>query len=195
MRNCCGSFPFFIPHSSFLIQNMARYVFLTIIILSLALAGGYAYLGGFRQPTVKLLTTGRPVFLAGQAFRGRANDERFGPLFRQAKEAQDQGRIKGDLANLFLDNPDSARDTMRAFIGLAVADTSQPLPRGFRYRLVPAGQRVVAARLTGVSYLLAPNKLYPGAFAFIEQHKLKQRNLYLERFGAGEESEVWVGVQ
>lgn len=171
-----------------------RYLFLAIILLTLVAAGTYVYLGGSRQPTVALETTAAPLFLAGQPFHGPVRDEGFGALFRQAKDAQ--VRVRGDLANLYLNDPETAHDTIRAFIGLAVADTTQPLPAGFRYRLVPAGQRVVAARLRGVSYLLAPNKLYPAALEAIKAQKLTPRgDFYLERFGAGDASEMLVGVK
>ena len=171
-----------------------RYLFLAIILLTVAAVGVYVYLGGNRTPAVTLETTAAPLYLAGQPFHGSVRDEGFGNLFRQAKEAQ--GRLRGDLANLYLNNPETAHDTVHAFIGLALADTSQTLPAGFRYRLVPAGQRVIAARLHGVSYLLSPNKLYPAALEAVEARKLTQRgNFYLERFGADDASEVWVGVR
>ena len=171
-----------------------RYLFLAVILLTLLAAGTYAYLGGTREPTVILETTAAPLYLAGQPFHGPVRSEDFGNLFRQAKDAQT--KLRGDLANLYLNDPESAHDTVRAFIGLAGADTSQPLPAGFRYRLVPAGQRVVAARLRGVSYLLAPNKLYPAALEAVKKQKLTQRgDFYLERFGADEASEVWIGVK
>ena len=110
--------------------------------------------------------------------------------------AQAQRQLTGDLANLYLNDPETAHDTIRAFVGLAVVDTTQALPAGFRYRAVPAGQRIMAARLVGVSYLLAPNKLYPAALEAVKIQKLTQRgDFYLERFGAGDASEVWVGVK
>ncbi|WP_310396700.1 hypothetical protein [Hymenobacter sp.] len=172
-----------------------RYFFLVIIVLTVAAAGAYVYLGGTREPKVALETTAAPLYLAGQPFYGSVRGDEFGQLFRRAKEAQDQGRLRGDLANLYLNDPETAHDTIRAFIGLAVADTAQALPAGFRYRLVPAGQRVMAARLRGVSYLLSPNKLYPAALEAVKEQKLIQRgDFYLERFGPGEDSEVWVGV-
>ena len=171
-----------------------RYLFLAIILFTLLAAGTYAYLGGTRDPRVTLETTAAPVYLAGQPFNGAIQGESFARLFRQAKDAQ--AHLKGDLANLYLNNPETAHDTVHAFIGLALADTSQSLPAGFRYRLVPAGQRVVAARLSGVSFLLSPNKLYPAALDAVKEQKLTQRgNFYLERFGSDETSEVWVGVK
>ena len=174
---------------------MTRYFFLFVLLLTLAGVGAYAWLGGFQEPTVRLETTAAPVFLAGQPFAGRASDERFGPLFRHAKEAQDSGRIRGSLANLYYNNPDSGRDTVVALIGLAVADTSQPLPAGFRYRVVPAGQRVLAARLRGTSYLLSPGKLYPAAEQALKDQKLRPRPFYLERFNADDSSVLWLGVE
>ncbi|HEX8660006.1 MAG TPA: hypothetical protein VF690_20855, partial [Hymenobacter sp.] len=99
-------------------------------------------------------------------------------------------------ANLYLNDPETGRDTIRAFIGLAVTDTTHTLPTGFRYRVVPAGQRVMATRLLGVSYLLAPNKLYPAALEAVKAQKLTARgDFYLERFGTDDASEVWVGVK
>ena len=175
---------------------MSRYLFLAIILLTLAAAGTYVYLGGTKEPTVTLETTAAPLLLAGQPYRGSVRGDTFGQLFREAKEAQTAGGLRGDLANLYLNDPETAPDTINAFIGLAVADTTQRLPAGFRYRVVPAGQRVVAARLSGVSYLLAPNKLYPAALDAVKQQKLTQRgDFYVERFGANDASEVWVGVK
>lgn len=173
-----------------------RYVFLAIILLTLAAAGTYAYLGGLREPAVALETTAAPLLLAGQSYHGLVSAEAFGQRFRQAKAAQDGGQLPGaTLANIYYNDPEKARDSVRAFIGVAVADSSRPLPPGFRYRLVPAGQRVVAARLRGVSYLLAPGKLYPAAFEFVKEQKLTRRPLYVEQFGPAEgEAQVWVGV-
>lgn len=171
-----------------------RYLFLAIILLTVLAAGVYVYLGGNRSPKVALETTAVPLYLAGQPYHGKVTGDAFGQLFRQAKDAQ--ARLGGDLANLYLNDPETAHDTIQAFIGLAVADTAQSLPTGFRYRMVPAGQRVVAARLTGVSYLLAPNKLYPAALDAVKNQKLTQRgDFYLERFGANDASEVWIGVK
>lgn len=171
-----------------------RYLFLAIILLTVAAAGAYVYLGGTRDPKISLETTAAPLYLAGQPFHGQVSSETFGQLFRQAKDAQ--ARLHGDLANLYLNNPETAHDTIQAFIGLAVADTTLALPAGFRYRVVPAGRRVLAARLSGVSYLLAPNKLYPAAFEALKKQHLTQRgNFYLERFSQGDASEVLIGVK
>ncbi|SFQ31355.1 hypothetical protein [Hymenobacter arizonensis] len=175
---------------------MTRYLFLAVILFTLIAAGTYVYLGGTRDPKVTLETTAAPLYLAGQPYDGSVQGDGFGQLFRQAKDVQTQQQFGGDLANLYFNDPETAHDTIKAFIGITVADTTRKLPAGFRYYFVPAGQRVVAARLTGVSYLLSPNKLYPAALEAVKKQKLTQRgDFYLERFGAEDNSEVWVGVK
>ena len=175
-----------------------RYLFPIVLVVTALALGFYAYLGGLRTPTVALETTAAPALLAGQFFHGKVQEKRFGELFREAKTTQENGSLGTGLAlaNVYYNNPETAHDTISAFIGLAVADTTRPLQAGFRYRAVPAGQRVVAARLHGVSYLLAPNKLYPAALEAIKKQKLTQRgDFYLERFSTNEASEVLIGVK
>lgn len=175
-----------------------RYLFPIVLIVTALAISFYAYLGGLRTPTVALETTRTPTLLAGQVYVGKVQGQRFGELFREAKTMQENGRLGQGLAlaNIYHNNPEAAHDTIRAFIGLAVADTARPLPTGWRYRVVPAGQRIMRAQIKGVSFLLAPDKLYPAATEAIKAQKLTQRgDFYLERFGADEISEMWVGVK
>jgi hypothetical protein len=175
-----------------------RYLFPIVLVVTAIALGFYAYLGGLRTPTVALETTPTPTLLAGQPFHGKVQDQHFGELFREAKNTQENGRLGSGLAlaNIYYNNPETAHDTIRAFVGLAVADTTHPLPTGWRYRVVPAGQRIMRASIKGVSFLLAPDKLYPAATDAIKAQKLTQRgNFYLERFGADEISEMWIGVK
>ena len=165
-----------------------------VIILTLLGLAVYAWLGGLKTPAVALETPAAPVLLAGQPYHGPADAPAFGELFRAAQQAQASGGLRGRLANLYRNNPDKASDTVQAFVGIAVADSSRPLPPGWRYRVVPAGGRVLAARLRGTSYLLAPGKLYPAALEQAKQLKLTQRDFYLEQFG-DDEAELWVGVK
>ena len=164
-----------------------------VIILTLLGLAVYAWLGGLKTPVVALETPGAPVLLAGQPYRGPADDPAFANLFRAAQQAQ-TGGLRGPLANLYRNNPDKARDTVQAFVGVALPDSSYALPPGWRYRVVPAGGRVVAARLRGVSFLLSPGKLYPAALEEVKRLKVSQRDFYLEQFGE-EDAELWVGVK
>ena len=175
-----------------------RYLFPIVLVVTAIALGFYAYLGGLRTPTVALETTSAPTLLAGQVYEGKVQGQRFGELFREAKNTQENGRLGTGLAlaNIYYNNPETAHDTITAFIGLAVADTARQLPTGWRYRAVPAGQRIMRASIKGVSFLLAPDKLYPAATEAIKAQKLTQRgNFYLERFGADEISEMWIGVK
>lgn len=175
-----------------------RFLFPIVLLVTALVLGAYAYLGGLRTPTVRVETTAAPVLLAGQSYQGKVQGPRFGELFREAKTMQENGRLgrAPALTNLYYNDPETAHDTIQAFVGLAVADTLRALPPGWRYRVVPAGQHVVSARLAGVSYLLAPNKLYPAAAAAVTQQRLTQRgDFYLERFGADDASEMWIGVK
>ncbi|MDJ0366159.1 hypothetical protein QMK33_13455 [Hymenobacter sp. H14-R3] len=169
--------------------------FLPLVLLLTAIGIGiYAYLGGLRTPSVSLETTAAPVLLAGQPFNGKVDDARFGELFRVAKLRQDANPAQ-PLANLYYNDPESAHDSVRAFVGLLVPDTAAQLPTGWRYRVVPAGRRVVAARVQGVSFLLSPGKLYGAAAQGIEARKLTKQPFYLEQFGPNETDELRVGVK
>ena len=170
--------------------------FLPLVLLLTALGlGSYAYLGGLRKPSVALETSPTPVLLAGQPYHGKVNDARFGELFREAKQRQDASPTPLPLANLYYNNPESAHDSIRAFVGLRVPDSAAALPAGWRYRVVPAGRRAVVARLTGVSFLLAPGKLYDAAEQGIKDLKLTKEPFYLEQFGPNETDELRVGVK
>lgn len=172
-----------------------RFFFPLVLVLTAIGLGIYAYLGGLRTPTVALETTATPVLLAGQPFHGKADDARFGELFHAAKARQDASPTPPPLANLYYNNPESAHDSIRAFVGLLVPDTAAVLPTGWRYRVVPAGRRVVAARVRGVSFLLAPGKLYGAAEQGIKDLGLTGQPFYLEQFGLNEVDELRVGVK
>ena len=172
-----------------------RFFFPLVLIFTAIGLGIYAYLGGLRTPSVALETIPTPLLLAGQPFHGKVDDARFGELFRAAKARQDASPTPPPLANLYYNNPESAHDSIRAFVGLLVPDSAAPLPAGWRYRVVPAGRRVVAARVRGVSFLLAPGKLYAAAQQGIKDLSLSGQPFYLEQFGLDEVDELRVGVK
>lgn len=171
-----------------------RFFFPLVLLFTAIGLGIYAYLGGLRTPSVALETTAAPVLLAGQPFRGKVDDARFGELFRAAKVHQDANPSL-PLANLYYNDPESAHDSIRAFVGVRVPDSTTVLPTGWRYQVVPGGQRVVVARVQGVSFLLAPGKLYAAAQQHIKDQKLTKQPFYLEQFGANEVDELRVGVK
>ncbi|UOR04792.1 hypothetical protein MUN82_17835 [Hymenobacter aerilatus] len=174
---------------------MTRWLFLGLLLVSLSVAVWYAYLGGFRNPYVQLTTTTQPIYLAGRYFEGKASSAEFGPLFRQAQQVLDNGQLRGSLGNIYYSDPEASDDTVRAFIGLVVADTvSQKLPADYRYRTFPAGQRVVQARIEA-SYMVAPDKLYSGVKNFMQKQKLTSAKTYLEQFPTDAPAEVLAVVK
>lgn len=174
-----------------------RFFFPLVLIFTAIGLGIYAYLGGLHTPTVALETAAAPVLLAGQPYAGPADGQRFGELFREAKNLQESGQLTTSraLANLYYNDPARASDTIRAFVGVTVADTTAALPTGWRYRVVPAGRRVVAARIGNTSFMLSPSKLYTSAEELIKARKLTKQPPYLEQFGPGEASELRMGVK
>ena len=173
-----------------------RFFFPAVLLLTALALGIYAYLGGLHAPSVGLYAPPASVLLAGQPYAGKVDNARFGELFRAAKTMQESGRLgAASLANLYFNDPETAHDSIRAFVGLRVADSTAQLPAGWRYRLLPAPGRVVRAQLASASYLLAPGKLYSAAEQFIAAHKLAKQPPYLEQFGPGAASELWLGVK
>lgn len=174
-----------------------RFLFPLVLIFTAIGLSIYAYLGGLHSPAVALETTAAPVLLAGQPFAGKVDGSRFGELFREAKTAQDSHALPATqaLANLYYNDPESAHDSIRAFVGLRVADTLGRLPAGWHYRALPAGRRTMHARIASTSFLLAPGKLYSAAEQGLQDLKLAKQPPYLEQFGPGETSELWLGVK
>ena len=174
-----------------------RFLFPLVLVFTAIGLSVYAYLGGLHTPATALETTAAPVLLAGQPYAGRVDGGRFGELFREAKNAQDAHAVPAAqaLANLYYNDPEKAHDSIRAFVGLRVADTLGRLPAGWRYRTLPTGQRTVHARLDNTSFLLAPGKLYDAAEQRLKTLQLSKRPPYLEQFGPGESSELWMGVK
>lgn len=171
---------------------------LPLVLLFTAIGLGiYAYLGGLHSPTVALEATAAPVLLAGQPYAGKVDGSRFGELFREAKTAQDAHTLPTAqaLANLYYNDPETAHDSIRAFVGLRVADTLARLPAGWHYHALPVGRRAMHAHIASTSYMLAPGKLYSAADQGLQDLHLTKQPPYLEQFGPGESSELWMGVK
>lgn len=142
--------------------------------------GYYGYLGGFNKPEISI-TTSRPRYVAGQYYEGPADSPAFGEYFKKAGQLQASKALTGSLANIYYNNPETQEDTIKAFIGILVPDTSAALPAGYEWRVWKGGNKVVRVS-TRAHYLLAPNKLYPALFDYLKEHQLKTRPQYLELF-------------
>jgi hypothetical protein len=134
--------------------------FLLIVFGLMGLAFGYyAFLGGFNKPEI-IITASPSRYVAGQYYEGPADDPAFGEYFKKAGRLHEAKTLPGNLANIYYNSPEEKSDSIKAFIGILVPDSSVSLPAGYELRVWKGGSKVVQAT-TRAHYLLAPNKLYP----------------------------------
>ncbi len=172
---------------------MSRKFLVAIAILVAFGVGIYAYLGGFSGPTVSV-TTSEPLLLAGQAFEGTVKDDAFGNAFRKAAELRDSEEMGGVLGNVYYNNPESKSDSIKAFIGLVIQDSTINLPEGYELLRVPGGREVVRAEIEA-HYMVAPGKLYEAIFDHAKDNKLQLQDFYVEWFPTDREAVVEVPVK
>ena len=154
-----------------------------LVIIVIVVAAGfsvYAYLGGFNSPEIRV-TTAKPQYIAGYYYAGPVEGEQLGQLFRQAAEVLEKKELSGELANIYYNSPDNQSDSLKAFIGILIQDTTVQLPTGYSLRKLPGGRKVVEASVNA-HYMLSPKKIYPALFNYLEKEKIKTRQVYLEIF-------------
>ncbi|RDC61584.1 hypothetical protein [Adhaeribacter pallidiroseus] len=155
--------------------------FLLIIFLILAIGFGvYGYLGGFNQVQV-IRTTSKPVFVAGKYFAGNMQDKALGTYFQEAAKLVEDKKVAGYLGNIYYNNPEEAHDSIQAFIGIVVPDSTVQLPAGYELRQWPGSQPVVQASINA-HFFIAPNKLYSSLFDYANNNKVNLKKRYLEEF-------------
>jgi len=155
--------------------------FLLIILLILTIGFGfYGYLGGFNQVQV-ISTTSKPVFVAGKFFAGNMQDKALGSYFQEAAKLLEDKKVAGYLGNIYYNNPEEAHDSIQAFIGIVVPDSSVQLPAGYELRRWPGSRPVVQASINA-HFFIAPNKLYSSLFDYAKKNKLDLKKQYLEEF-------------
>jgi len=159
-------------------------------VLTLLAFGFYGYMGGFDSPDIEMVTS-RPVNVVGKYYAGPVEDEKFGQLFLEVGQDVEAKKLTGTLTNLYYNNPEDQNDSIKAFIGVAVNATPATLPSGYELRQLPGGRRVI--RVTSrAHHLLAPNKLYPALFDYLQAENLKIKDQYLEMFPPDEPAVVEV---
>jgi hypothetical protein len=156
-----------------------KFLLIFLIVLGFGLSV-YAYLGGFNSPEIRVTTT-KTQYIAGMYYAGPAEGEQLGQLFRQAAEALEKKELSGELANIYYNSPEKQTDSLEAFIGIIIQDTTAPLPTGYRLQKLAAGRKVVEASVNA-HYMLSPKKLYPALFDYLKKEKIKTKQTYLEIF-------------
>ncbi|ALI98908.1 hypothetical protein DC20_07860 [Rufibacter tibetensis] len=152
----------------------------------------YTYMGGFAEVKVSQAVS-TPLFVAGKYFEGSTEAEELGQIYQQAGKAVEQKQLTGDFAGIFYNNPSKDNKTVKAFIGVAIQDTTVALPTGFTIRAVPAGQPVLKGELEA-NILIAPRRIYSTLFDYAEENNLTLREFYVERFPEDKPAVVEVGL-
>ncbi|GEO03403.1 hypothetical protein AAE02nite_10670 [Adhaeribacter aerolatus] len=155
-----------------------KFLLIALIVLGFGFSV-YAYLGGFSTPEIKV-TNVKTRYLAGNYYAGPVEGEQLGQLFRQAAEVLEKKEVPGVLANIYYNNPEKQSDSLKAFIGIMIEDSTAQLPAGYKLQKV-AGGKVVQASVNA-HYMLSPKKLYPALFDYLKMEKLKTKQTYLEIF-------------
>lgn len=168
--------------------------FLVAIAVTVAIGVGiYSYLGGFNNPVVTV-TTSEPFLIAGQPFEGTVKDEAFGKSFQKAAQLRDSKEIDGMLANVYYNNPESDSDSIKAFIGVIIQDSTIKLPQGYELLRVPGGRKVLHTEVDA-HFMIGPGKLYTSLFEYAEEKKLKLESFYVEWFPTERKGIVEVPVK
>ena len=172
---------------------MSRKFLLIVAIVIGAGLGTYTYLGGFKKPTVSVKQS-KPLLIAGQPFNGTVKDEAFGNAFRKAAELRDSKKLEGMLANVYYNNPESDRDSIKAFIGILIQDSTIKLPEGYELLRVQGNRKVIHSEIEA-HYMVGPGKLYTSLFEYAKENKLKLEDFYVEWFPADRKGVVEVPVK
>ncbi|WP_114777589.1 GyrI-like domain-containing protein [Botryobacter ruber] len=171
---------------------MNKTFLLVMAVLVIIVVAFYAYLGGFSSADVTTATS-QPLYVAGQPVKAHIKDEQLGKAFQRASEVLEKNELEGVLGNIYYNNPEKGKDSVKAFIGVVVPDTTVNLPAGFELRKVPGGRKVVRAEVDA-HYMLSPNKLYAAVFEYAEEQNLKLEEFYVEWFPEDHKGVVEVPV-
>ncbi|NDK57263.1 GyrI-like domain-containing protein [Pontibacter fetidus] len=172
---------------------MSKKFLVSVAIVAAIGVGIYAWLGGFSSPTVTV-TTSEPLLIAGQPFKGAVKDEAFGKAFQKAAQLRDSKAIEGMLGNVYYNNPESERDTIKAFIGIVIQDSTIKLPEGYELLHVPGGRKVLRTEVEA-HFMIGPGKLYSSLFDYAEENKMKLEDFYVEWFPTERKGIVEVPVK
>jgi len=110
-------------------------------------------MGGFNAPELSIINA--PSYtIVGKPYTGRMNSKEFGKLFEEADSLIKSGTIKGVSCAWFENNPESGKDTVKAFVGVATTTSPSALPKGFEVKTT-SSRKVVQAHILA-HYMLAP---------------------------------------
>jgi hypothetical protein len=144
-----------------------------LIVLAILFVIGFYYyhkLGGFNEPEITVAEAPGYV-VVGKPYQGKMTSKELGNLFEEAETYLEKKTLRGTSAGVFYSNPEKENDTIKAFVGVILSDTSQALPQGYEKRSIPA-RKILRAHIK--SHLLVAPFIYP---KLEEQAKLKKVEL------------------
>ncbi|SFG64650.1 GyrI-like domain-containing protein [Pontibacter chinhatensis] len=153
----------------------------------------YTYLGGFTAADTSLATS-QTMYVAGQSFEGAVEDKALGQAFQRVSQVLQEKKLEGHPGNIYYNDPDRSGDSLRAFIGIIIPDSTVKLPEGYTLRTVPGGRKVVRAEATA-NIALLPKKLYGAVFDYAKEEKLKLEEFYVEWFPEDDKGVLEVPVK
>ena len=159
---------------------MNKKFLLVMVVLSIIVGAFYAYLGGFSSAKISEANS-QQLFVAGRAFKGSVKDNQINDAFRRAAEVLDKKELEGMLGNIYYNNPDDKSDSISAFIGVIIPDSTAQLPADYELRVVPGGRQALRGEVNA-HYMLAPNKLYEAIFDYAKEKNLELETFYVEWF-------------
>jgi hypothetical protein len=160
-------------------RRRAAVIFL--FVLSFAVLGGYALLGGFKEPNMAVVTI-PGYMLAGKEFEGRSGAPELNEIFNKAKELNSTGQLPGTLAAIYYDAKEAEKGNVHTFAGVIVKDPIAQLPDGFVYRAVPAGKAVQAEIFAHYLVAPAPGRVQLDLAGFARQNGLKPARFVIEKY-------------
>jgi hypothetical protein len=172
---------------------MNKKFLLVMAVLAIIVGAFYAYLGGFSSAKVSEVSS-EQLYVAGRAFKGSVTDNLINDSFRRAAEVLDKKELEGMLGNIYYNNPEGRADSVNAFIGVIIPDSSVRLPADYELRVVPGGRRALRGEVNA-HYMLAPNKLYEAIFDYAKEKNLELETFYVEWFPEDHQGIVEVPVK
>src|SRR5687767_3758880 len=104
-----------------------KVLLITATVLFLAGFITYYKLGGFNKPKLSVYMA-PDYIIAGRHYKGKMNDKAFGHTFTEVEEAIGNKSLNGTLCGVFYNNPQNAKDSIDAFIGVIVPARTDKLP-------------------------------------------------------------------
>lgn len=151
---------------------MRKLSIITLAVLAVLLCIGVFYyykLGGFNPPEIKIINAPSYI-IAGKPYVGKMTTKEFAALFTEAEVLVEKKELEGLVCGIFYNNPEKENDTIDAFIGLIIKDSTKTLPVGYSYRYLK-GRKIVQAHIK--SHLLVSPSIYTDIQDFAKEKNIE----------------------